>query len=182
MPLPDAPDAHHESQAACDCPSLVGMGHDAGLHNAAPSMAYSLVNAVPSNNIRASESSMPGSSRSASRYPAKAHLFGTGVAVCLAIGCENLWVRPAGNQLTVITLSVSVLKLDDAAARQPLNEPLVGYLGVQSVNCFADGGEQVVLADPRKQGASRQAGADRFVGSCHREGHATVVELVEHLA
>ena len=29
VPLADAPDAHHESQAACDCPSLVGMGHDA---------------------------------------------------------------------------------------------------------------------------------------------------------
>ena len=55
-------------------------------------------------------------------------------------------------------------------------------LGVQSVNCFADGGEQVVLADPRQQATSRQTGADRFVGSCHREGHATAVELVEHLA
>jgi hypothetical protein len=55
-------------------------------------------------------------------------------------------------------------------------------LGVQSVNCFADGGEQVVLADPRKQAASCQASADRFIGSCHREGHATAVKSVEHLA
>ena len=31
MPLTDAPDAHHESQAACDGSSLVGMGHDAGV-------------------------------------------------------------------------------------------------------------------------------------------------------
>ena len=31
-----------------------------GLHNAAPSMAYSLVNVAPSNNIRASESSLSG--------------------------------------------------------------------------------------------------------------------------
>ena len=31
-----------------------------GLHNAAPSMAYSLVNAAPSNNFRASESSRVG--------------------------------------------------------------------------------------------------------------------------
>ena len=31
VPLADAPDAHHESQAACDCRSLVGMGHDAGV-------------------------------------------------------------------------------------------------------------------------------------------------------
>jgi hypothetical protein len=53
---------------------------------------------------------------------------------------------------------------------------------VQSVNCFADGCEQVVLADPRQQATSRQAGADRFVGSCHREGHAPVVQFVEHLA
>ena len=43
------------------------------------------------------------------------------------------------------------------------------FVGVQSVNCFADGGEQVVLADPREQAASRQAGAGRFIGSCHRE-------------
>jgi hypothetical protein len=58
----------------------------------------------------------------------------------------------------------------------------LGFVGVQSVNCFADGGEQVVLANPRKQAASRQAGAGRFIGSCHREVHATVVESVEHLA
>ena len=31
VPLADAPHAHHESQAACDCPSLVGMGHNAGV-------------------------------------------------------------------------------------------------------------------------------------------------------
>ena len=29
VPLADAPDAHHESQAACDSPGLVGMGHHA---------------------------------------------------------------------------------------------------------------------------------------------------------
>ena len=37
-----------------------------GLHNAAPSIAYSLVNVAPSNNIRASERSLAGSRRSAS--------------------------------------------------------------------------------------------------------------------
>ena len=31
MPFTDAADAHHESQATCDGPSLVGMGHDAGV-------------------------------------------------------------------------------------------------------------------------------------------------------
>ena len=39
----------------------------------------------------------------------------------------------------------------------------------------------MVLADPPEQAASRQAGADRFAGSCHREGHAAAVESVEHL-
>ena len=37
-----------------------------GLHKAAPSMAYSLVNAAPSNNIRASDSCRSASRRSAS--------------------------------------------------------------------------------------------------------------------
>ena len=37
-----------------------------GLHSAAPSMAYSLVNAAPNNTFRASESCGPGWSRSAS--------------------------------------------------------------------------------------------------------------------
>src|SRR5271163_4347240 len=31
VPFADTPDAHHESQAACNSPSLVGMGHDAGV-------------------------------------------------------------------------------------------------------------------------------------------------------
>ena len=55
------PDAHHESQAAAAVPVWSGWATMLGLHNAAPSMAYSLVNAAPSNNIRASESALSGS-------------------------------------------------------------------------------------------------------------------------